>query len=257
MVYPKCTVSCCAAGNTSPPRSHQHPSSSCVVHHPTHSLSISPSLSFTPWLHIDLNSFVSYWSATPPSAALNKHKDTNHAHTSLIHALVQMQHMHALYKTDICTHMHRKKAKKTPFYSTALKANVHRLTVQADKPAIAQSSFERFQKPKARRFREVSAQASDKLMTYKGTWIPYWSNTSGARWKHRQSRAGTGRRHNYSCSSCLRFAELKSESLVQQMKIILFAASCSETYTSHMSFVAVVVYIHNLKTIYSLQDKNY
>lgn len=98
VVHPKCTVSCCAVGNTSPPEHHQHPSSSCVVHHPTHSLSISPSLSFTPWLHIDLNSFVSYWSTTPPSAALNKHKDTHHAHTSLTHALVQLQPMHALYK---------------------------------------------------------------------------------------------------------------------------------------------------------------
>lgn len=103
---------------------------------------------------------------------MNKHKDTHHAHTSLIHALVQMEHMRVSYKTHTCTNMHRKKAKYT-LYNTALKANVYTLTMQTDRPAITHSSSERFQKLKARKFREVSAQASDKLMTYKGTWIPY------------------------------------------------------------------------------------
>lgn len=40
-------------------------------------LSLSSSLLHS-LLHIDLNSFVSYWSATPLSAAVNKHKHTVH-----------------------------------------------------------------------------------------------------------------------------------------------------------------------------------
>lgn len=68
-VFPLCTVSRRAAGN-SPPLAQQLPPFS-VVQRPVLQC-LQSLLFFTPGLNIDLNSFVSYWSATPPSAALNK-----------------------------------------------------------------------------------------------------------------------------------------------------------------------------------------
>lgn len=132
------------------------PSSSSVAHRTTHSRSVS----FTRRLNIDLNSFVSYWSATPPSAALNNHKDTHHVHTNLVHARVQMQHV-----THFITN-----------YILYIYIDIHTDALKIDTAAITLLMW---------------SKQTDGLMADNGSRTPYWSTP-----RERDENTGNSGQHN-------------------------------------------------------------
>ena len=199
MVFPKCAVSRCAAGNTSS----LQPANTTPPPPPLPPLwCITPLTHFQSLLSPSLPGFILIWiHLFPIDLPLHPlpHWTNTRTHT------VCTQALH--------THSNRE---KIPIYNTVILEPRWRsictpIHCRQDTPEIPHSSCERFQGLETRRFWEVSAQASNKLMTYKGTWIPYWSNTSGGGvWKHEQSGAGSGRQHNYSCSSFLRSAQFYS-----------------------------------------------